>query len=576
MNHYLTDFLNNPTLPNSMYPGNTILPNSMMYPNNQNGAFTNQQYFYNNNYTTTFQNNANYENPTYNLSNRYWDTRDINSYWQTNNERGPNSEMGPNSERGPNENTIRELDYLNLNPDGVSFCGHNDKTKDYKIGNDNIIQDNENYYDSFKEINIEEYNNYKIIKNICNLNVNNYLKTHHTQRFDKVCSTMMTSIHTTNVDVLTDIFIKVNFTNLNIYESNLYLIVRIENMTIIKIPYLFLKQWLIYENKNEYEFSEFIRIPLEILSGDIHLHLLSKSVHKTIMVEIHYFKYEMYPNSISEFISNGECVFVGKYMNSQTKKLYQKDDSAHYPTQFFQSMYIKECNRYNLTLPCKFKKSTKGFILIGEEVSEITNLCIRINSNILLQYDKDKIGILCERITSRMLYVPLDYKYKIKSTSTDSYNSVIYFSDDYDVSISIESPPQNYLILMALTLSSYQIVNKKIVIDQELIDSNKIYKYIIEKGVFRGNKLVDAQKSFCVISQENIKAGENYTECETCKNSFINKHIHTYFEFNDTTTTRICPYCRNEWNSDIFYCNKSREDNPFIYMNENVSYLEEL
>jgi uncharacterized Zn-finger protein len=627
MNNYIRYDLSSPILPNSFYPNNirdnqnTAASNTVSYPNNNYNNTNNVNYngyidHQNSNSFVNYQNSSsfvnyqnsnsflNYQNSSsfvnYQNSDSFPNTNNLmyGSYWgsYTGEKKDYNNLLS-------NENTITELNYLNLSTshmnqtsqinqdnDGKNITNvalsedsfQNDKTKDYKKDREttnniydaiDLEQDNENYYDSLKEINIEEYNNYEIIKSICNVNVNNYLKKHHSQRFDKVCSSMMTSIHSTNVDVLTDIFFKIYFTNLNIYESNLYLIVRIENMTIIKIPYLFLKQWLIYENKNEYEFSEYIRIPLEILCGDIHLHLLSKSLYKTIMVEMHYFKYELYPQSISEFIDNGECVFVGKYLNSQTKKLYHKQDSTQYPMQLFQSMYIKECNHYHLKVPCKFKKSTKGFILIGEEISDITNLCININNNIILQYDKDKIGILCERITSRMIYVPLDYKYKLKSTSTDSYNSVIYFSDNYDVSISIECPRQNYLILIAVTLSSYQIMNKRIVIDNELIDSNKIYKYIIEKGIFRGDKLVDTQKSFCVISQENIKAGENYAECETCKNSFINKHIHTYFEFNNT---RICPYCRNDWNTDIFYCNKSKNDNCITYLDENVSYLEEL
>ena len=448
-----------------------------------------------------------------------------------------------------------------------------DKTKCINLDNESesLNSDYESIYD-YKDSNIEEYTQYKMIKEICSIDIKNYLKKQQTHRFDTVSSSMMVSLFSTNLDVLTDLYLKVYFNNLNTYESNLYLTLHVENSRIFNIPYTFLKQWLIYENRNEYEYSEYIRVPMEIICGDIHLYILNKNYQKKVSVEINYIKYESYPSNINEFVTYGECVFVGKYINTK-KKVHRSDESEKYPMQFFQNMYIKECSNYEVSLPCKFKNFTKGFVIIGEEVSEISNILVKINNTTVMHVEKEKINLFCERLTSRMLYVPMDSKYKLKNVSTDSYNSVIYFSDNYEVSIEIECPPQNSLVLIALTLTYYQIKNGKIIVDNNLLESNKIYKYHLEKGFFHGNKIVDSHKSFCVISQENIKYGENYTECPTCKNSFINKHIHTYFDMNGC---RQCPYCRNDWDTYKFYCNKNDDSTvtriiPF----ENVSYLEE-
>jgi hypothetical protein len=488
-----------------------------------------------------------------------------------------------NSNNSNNENNLNEVYWNNY-----SFYSGNQINNDL-INNYNQNNQNSNNYINYNSINDKNKNeiflhkensNYlNLVRKICNYETKNYLKKTTSAKLERSNPKILLSTFLTDLDILTDIYIKLYQSNYQSnFDYNLMVIVRIENCKFIKIPFSMLKQWMIYENRNmndTLEYSENYRIPLEILIGEFNLFNVNSNKMKRISVEIHYVKTDYYAHDIFDIVSMGEVFITGKYLHNNLKKSLM-DNSLSIPIQVLQSMTIKNTNYSELEIPLHFYGPCKGFILLGEEISEIEELDLYINDVTILSYDRNKINIFCEKITNRMIYVPLDYKLKLKDTSTVSFDSVIYFNNDlekFDISMKIKCPVQNDLIIMACTMTNYICKNNTYFFyNPEIMNNTKSYKYIVEKGNFAGNKVIDSSKSYCVISQDLIKKGENYAECDTCKNCFLNQHLSTYFDINNV---RICPYCRKEWNEiQNYFCNL--ENNYFIKNKNYGVYLEEI
>lgn len=412
---------------------------------------------------------------------------------------------------------------------------------------------------------------------ICNHEPKNYLKKIISSKLERSNSRMLLATFLTDMDILSDIYIKLYFTNYHSnMDTNIFVTLRIENTKILKIPFYLLRHWMAHEKRISTgftDFNDYYVIPLEIFNGEFQLFSLNSNKMRRITVEIHYLKTDFYTPDIYEIISLGEALVVGKYVNFNSRSAMIKENIP-VPIQVLQCMHIKNTNHFELEIPLHFHGPCKGLILMGEEISDIEEISLIVNGVNIISYDRDKICLFTEFITSRMIYVPLDHKYKLKDISTNSFQSVFYFSNEvekFDVSLRIRCPVQSEIFILACTMTYYMIKNNIIFYySDEIINNSKSFKYVVEKGQFAGNKLIDPLKSYCVISQDFIKRGENYAECDTCKNTFLNKHLHTYFEMNHV---RICPYCRKEWNEDNYYfCNNDTSANSTngIYLEENM------
>ncbi len=450
-----------------------------------------------------------------------------------------------------------------------------------------------------------------------------------------VCKSMKTTFNT-DVDIVSDVYLSVHLKNNFEADNYMYLTMYVDSVRIFVIPFSFLTQLSHFDNRNRYDYVEYIKVPLEMICGELNLFMLNDSKLKSVSFELSLIGYrretsggntfgestnlqprtgrneglenrfagstgytetsngesslygsvnfgsdaELLDQSILNIVDDVRCFIVGKYINnfckSQMANCFLRQDASKklreaggkyfeiatpFAMQVFQSMFInnmkhlRNLNEYDentyiynqneeFIIPLQFRGGVRGFVFLGEEVSQILEISLLYNNETILQADKETMKLNVEKITSRMLFLPFDNKYNLKSCTSDSFQSFINFDPADRYTIKVKAPFLGRMIVVACTIAEMQIKNKKYFMPVDVTSNQSYFKYYVEKGRYLENRLLEESKAFCVISQDKINEGENYCVCETCGNCVVTKYLNMYFDMN---YYRKCPYCRSEW-----------------------------
>lgn len=441
-----------------------------------------------------------------------------------------------------------------------------------------------------------------------------YIKRSVSENFCTTSDTYCASIKT-DMDTLCDIYMLLNYrlrnhTAINYLNASL----SINGTALVCLPLALLDQLNQYENNENRGCSEHIRFPLELVCGELNLSALRSEGETKIQVAITFVNLQDTTdrNRFPDIFYSGEIVVIGKYSRLlPVTPASALRESSPRNIQVFPAMYIKfnidsdydygyannqENNNIQsprpprtqtidfdgpgeygnitppyliftneqdtdprdmrvVTIPLRFRGICKGFVLLCENLFDISSVEVKLNGISITKIRKERMSFLCQRLTNRMLYVPLDISHKFFDNKIESYDSVIPFDcNSTQASIVLCARNLRFLTIVACCLSTFHLKNNKIVIDEEISARATSYLYELEKGRYRGTRPIDAERAFCVIAQENINLGENYATCHLCKNSFVNRYLHMYFASNHRNT---CPSCRGPWDDDLeFYCNQ--------------------
>lgn len=205
---------------------------------------------------------------------------------------------------------------------------------------------------------------------------------------------------------------------------------------------------------------------------------------------------------------------------------------------FYNSLNNVKLTRGENTIQLCCQHFLNGIFLDNINIQEIDKITFYINDSVLFDYDKIMIHYFLQPInnTNNCFYLSLDNK----PFQLLSINGAINFNKIDNVYFKITSKKEQ-------TIQINYFEQNILRIECGLVGLFYLRNYNC-KNYF--NKLLTGD-NYCPVTHEEIKSGELYMTCNSCKKNFQQKAISDWLK----KYKKNCPYCRSPWENKLVYIN---------------------
>lgn len=331
---------------------------------------------------------------------------------------------------------------------------------------------------------------------------------------------------------------------------------------ILNIPLRFmmhLKDYEICDNKF------YISIPFQMFCDDI----------KLICLPYHEVRFRL-KNTENNFMS---CKLISKgiYYDDPIRRRMAQNHHEHIIQQLASTEIncLNPRNEFIYNMP--FDGIHKGFFIECENVDEINEIKLNLNTHLRTFYNRFLVRTKCIKINQHLLYFPLNYDKSYTDRTSEGFEGSLNLSRIDVVKISIKlDDVQSKICIYGLGSNMLRYMSGMAGIAYVSSGSHDYEEYN-ENGVFHttqhqynwvnlptdisGNDIVNIiykpitnnDKLMCCITHEEISVNARYMSCSQCNNNFDEASIKNWFT--QRPNNKKCPMCRVNWTDCNVYIN---------------------
>ena len=321
--------------------------------------------------------------------------------------------------------------------------------------------------------------------------------------------------------------------------ENIQFVLHIGDYEVLTIPLTFLlhlKQYDYYDNKY------YITIPFNMFMDDI----------KLVMLQYHEVNFYL-TNTNHQFQS---CSLISKAIYADSNERRHIVQNSH--NEIIQNVIYTKIELPNQTnfLQYTFQDALgthKGFFIESDAIDSISFISLKVNGQIIQDYNGIIIKKRCVRISPKLLYFPMNFLQSFSDRSLESYRGSICFSQNN----------HNYLELhfaqRTSNISIYRLKSTRATFQNGMI---YLSRYNVEnRQPLRDKRMIqqfisDSEYLLCSISLSDIEIDSIYMQCSTCLHNYKVNAILTWLN-QQASTEKKCPLCRTIWTNYLRYINRS-------------------
>jgi len=333
---------------------------------------------------------------------------------------------------------------------------------------------------------------------------------------------------------------------------------------ILNIPLRFmmhLKDYEICDNKF------YISIPFQMFYDDI----------KLICLAYHAVSFRL-TNTENNFVSC-KLIYKGIYYDTQIRRQMAQNNHQHIIQTLSSTELICPNPRNEFIYQMPFDGIHKGFFIECENVDEINEIRLQLNSLDRTYYNRFLVRKKCIKINQHLLYFPLNYDKSYTDRTREGFEGSLNLSridmakfniklDNVHSRICIYGLGSNMLRytsgMAGLTYGSYSSHVYEEYNENGLYHTRQQqYNYVNLPTDISGNDIVNIiykpitnnEKLSCCITQEDISVNARYMSCSQCSNNFDETSIKSWFR--QRPHGKKCPMCRGNWTDFNIYINSN-------------------
>lgn len=192
----------------------------------------------------------------------------------------------------------------------------------------------------------------------------------------------------------------------------------------------------------------------------------------------------------------------------------------------------------------------KGVFIETENVNDIQEFKITGNGIIFKQYDNILLNLLCNKVNSNLLYIPLNVGQDIWDNNLGNALAAHRFNNFKIEVIGQEQHTNVKLHFLGHNCLKYcdgMSINAR---NFETFTISNLNPYPSASPQYTTIYKIYTGDYDCLITFEKILPGISYMECNNCNKPFIKNEIQQWVQ-----KKRNCPHCRAIWTSNIVYIN---------------------